>query len=183
MDELDDITLARARRGEPDAQARLVRAYQHPVYALLSRMRPGPPDRVDDLAQDTFVKVLRSLATFSPNGPARLSTWILTIATRTAIDAHRRSAKQVVALPDDLPEPAADEGPEGWTEAKWLKARVERAMAALDEEQRAVLILRAYHDLDYPEIAEALSLEVGTVKSRLSRARAALRAAMKGASS
>ena len=63
-------------------------------------------------------------------------------------------------------------------EQRELGRRVESAMAELPEDQRAVLVLRAYHDLDYPEIAVALGIEEGTVKSRLSRARAALRSVL-----
>jgi RNA polymerase sigma-70 factor (ECF subfamily) len=141
----------------------------------------------DDVAQESMLKVLEALPRFDPNGPAKLSTWILTVTVRTAIDALRR-AKKVVPLAasdgahgdEDDHGPAAEGGvdQEAVLEARDLKARVEAAMAELSDDQRAVLILRAYHDLDYPEIASALGIEEGTVKSRLSRARQALKDVM-----
>jgi len=74
--------------------------------------------------------------------------------------------------------PAPDASPEETASDRQQRRRIEAAMAALPEDMRAVLVLRAYNDLDYPEIAEVLGLELGTVKSRLGRARVALRAAM-----
>ena len=173
MDELDELTLARARRGDRRAQGELVRRYQGPVYRLLSRLLVAHPELVEDLLQDSLVKALGALPKFDPSGPAKLSSWILTIATRAGIDALRKHARIHVEL-DRSP----DEGPEELFCARELERRVKRAMAALPDDQRAVLVLRAYHDLDYPEIAGALGVEVGTVKSRLSRARAALRASL-----
>jgi RNA polymerase sigma-70 factor, ECF subfamily len=183
MEELDEVTLTRARRGDRKARGALVACYQRPVYALAFRMmvQKGAA-AADDLAQESMLKVLEALPRFDPKGAAKLSTWILTIATRTCIDALRRS-KKVVALHadgagEDLREaPPADDPEEAFRERE-LRVRVEAAMAALSEEQRAILILRAYHDLDYPEIASALALEIGTVKSRLARARQALKDAM-----
>src|SRR5215213_1464126 len=93
--ELDEVTLARAQRGDRAAQAMLVERYQRPVFALLSRMVGRERALVEDLAQETFLRVLRSLAGFTVNGPARLSTWIVTIATRLALDHLRRRAPRM----------------------------------------------------------------------------------------
>lgn len=175
MLELDPITLARAQRGDREARAAFVRAYQGPVYALLGRMLGPGRAPVDDAAQDCFLRALEALPRFDPTGPARLSTWVLTIATRLAIDAlrHRRRFQ---GLAEGELSPVLDGEALELARREW--AQVEVALAELSPEQRAILILRAHHDLDYPEIAAALSLEVGTVKSRLSRARAALREAL-----
>lgn len=209
--ELDEVTLARARRGEAAALSALVRHYQRAVYALVGRLMAGgrAVQAADDVAQEVFIRVCRGLARFDPAGPARLSTWILTIATRTTLNALRagqRSDRLVAeasahaglvatttagageggsgaisgragpagrdVAPDDPERAAAD---------RQLGRQVEAAIAAMPEELRAVLILRGYHDFDYPEIAAALGLELGTVKSRLGRARAELRAALAGA--
>ena len=100
------------------------------------------------------------------------------LATRLAIDELRR-ARRWVPIGDEgqgALEPVLDFEAIALARAEW--ARVEVVLAELRPEERAILILRAHHDLDYPEIAEALELSVGTVKSRLSRARAALREAM-----
>src|SRR4051812_28577943 len=174
--ELDEVTLARARRGDGTALGALVRHYERPVYALIGRMVVRRRDAsVDDLAQEAFIRVCRGLSRFDPAGSARLSTWILTIATRTCLNALRGRPP---APPEQRREEAAPGDPEQTAVERQERQRVEAAMAALPEEMRAVLILRAYHDFDYDEIAAALSLEVGTVKSRLGRARAALRAAL-----
>src|SRR5215470_7423239 len=98
-DELDDLTLARAQRGEQAAFRELVLRYQQRVFALLWRMLGARAERgtVEDLAQDTFVNVHRGLGRFRPGGPARLGTWILTIATRVALNHLRRAPVRVVA--------------------------------------------------------------------------------------
>jgi RNA polymerase sigma-70 factor (ECF subfamily) len=179
-DELDEVTLARARRGEPSALSELIKHYQRPVFALCGRlMCARSPAAVEDVAQEAFIRVIRGINKFEPGGPARLSTWILTVATRTCLNALRGRRREEPLDPDS-DAGRADDGasPEQSALAEERRRRVEQAMGALPEEMRAVLVLRAYHDLDYPEIAAALELEVGTVKSRLSRARAALREAL-----
>src|SRR2546421_7182234 len=177
--EIDELTLARARRGDSPALTALVRHYQRPVYALVGRLLVGrASEALDDVAQEAFIRVCKGLRRFEPEGRARLSTWILTIATRTCLnalrDGRRTQARQAAldgggAAPDDPEQSAAD---------RERQRRVEAAMASLPEEMRALLVLRAYHDFDYDEIAAALGLEIGTVKSRLGRARVALRAAV-----
>lgn len=173
--EVDDVTLARARGGDREALTALVRRYQRRVFALATRLLLGRPDlSPEDLAQESFLKALRGLSTFRPEGAARLSTWLLTITTRTCLDALRRRDRSA-PLPETLP---ASEDPEAHAGDRQLGRRVQAAIAALPVELQAVLVLRAYHDLDYPEIGAALDIPAGTVKSRLSRARAALVAAL-----
>ena len=184
-EELDELTLARARRGESAALSQLVRHYQRPVFALCARLLCSRASaQVEDVAQEAFIRVIRGLPKFDPQGTARLSTWILTVASRTCLNALRGKRREAPFM-----EPAGQDGaedgrgseapsPEQSAVERDLGRRVEAAMAALPEDMRAVLVLRAYHDLDNPEIASALELEVGTVKSRLSRARAALREAL-----
>jgi RNA polymerase sigma-70 factor (ECF subfamily) len=176
--EIDELTLARARRGDPSALSALVRHYQRPVYALVARLMLGRGGAArDDVAQEAFIRVCRGVPRFDPAGGARLSTWILTVATRTCLNALR-DGRRAAALEAD-PEPAAAPAdPERAASDRQLRRRVEAAMNALPEEMRAVLVLRAYHDFDYDEIAAAVGVEIGTVKSRLARARAALREAL-----
>lgn len=174
-DELDEVTLRRAQRGDADACRALVERYQRPVFALLSRLLGGGRRAaVEDLAQETFLQVFRGLAGFTPLGPARLSTWILTIASRRAIDELRRPERSVALVT----EPIAAERADGDAVRREVAAAIERALAALAPEYRAAFLLREYHGLDYADIARALAIDVGTVKSRLSRARAALREAL-----
>jgi RNA polymerase sigma-70 factor, ECF subfamily len=177
--ELDEVTLRRAQRGDQAACHALVRCYERRVFALLSRML-GAGDRalVEDLAQGTFLQVFRSLERFAPLGPARLSTWILTIASRRAIDALRRRPADA-AGPVSSPEVGVVSA--GADEQAWrrqLGRALEAAVADLAPDHRAAFLLREYHGLDYADIARALEIDVGTVKSRLSRARAALRRAL-----
>jgi RNA polymerase sigma factor (sigma-70 family) len=175
--ELDDLTLARARAGDEQALTALVDRDQRRVYALVTRMLVGHPQQVEDLAQEVFVKVLVGLPRFDPRGPAKLSSWILTVATRACLDVLKAKRPQTQEVPDSLP---AASDPEGETAQRQMGRRVEAAMAQLSEDMRAVIVLRAYHDFDYDEIAAALGLEVGTVKSRLGRARIALKEVLEG---
>ncbi len=168
----DELTLRRAQRGDERAWRDLIARFTRPVHALIWRMLAGRArDRVEDLVQETFVRVLRALPGFDPGGPASLSTWILTIATRLTLNELRRPE-----LMRSTEEPAG----EGDVARRELGAAIAKSIAALPADQRAVVVLREYHGLDYAEIAAALELDLGTVKSRLSRARAALRAALGG---
>jgi RNA polymerase sigma-70 factor (ECF subfamily) len=173
--ELDELTLVRAQRGEDPACRMLVETYQRPVFALLFRvLGPARAFLVEDLAQETFLRAFRALAAFDRAGPARLSTWILTIATRLALDELRRRPVEPSALPPPAPPPRADEA----AERRSVGDAIARAVGALQPEYRAAFVLREMHELSYEEIAGALAIDVGTVKSRLSRARAALREAL-----
>ena len=182
--EIDDLTLRRAQRGEARACRDLVLHYQRPVFALLGRLLCGAGRRgvIEDQAQETFLRVFRELPRFSIIGAARLSTWILTIATRRALDELRRRRLPPARLLDAADIPSADR-PDDVAERRDLCAAIERAAAALPAESRAVFLLRDFHDLEYQEIARALEIDLGTVKSRLWRARAAIRAAVVAAAS
>jgi RNA polymerase sigma-70 factor (ECF subfamily) len=175
--ELDELTLVRAQRGEDAACRQLVGLYQRRVFALLSRLL-GPSGRgaqVEDLAQETFLRAFRALAGFERAGAARLSTWILTIATRLALDELKKRAPRLVPLDAVvLPAPAAFDG----AERSLLGGVLARAIAALGPEQRATFLLREVHELSTEEVAVALDVDEGTVKSRLSRAKAQLREAL-----
>lgn len=171
-DEIDEITLRRAAAGERAASRVLVERYQHRVFALASRMLSRAPlATIEDIAQDTFLQVFRKLASFDPNGPARLSTWILTIAARRAIDELRKQRPALVATPERAGGQRADER----AHRREVIEAIEAALADLSPELRAAFLLREYHGLEYTEIATSLAIDLGTVKSRLSRARAALR--------
>jgi RNA polymerase sigma-70 factor (ECF subfamily) len=171
---LDELTLRRAQRGEERAWRALIERYRQPVHALIWRLLAGRArHRVEDLVQETFVRVLRALPGFDPVGPASLSTWMLTIAARLALNELRRP--EAASLEEEPAGPGADHADLG-TRRRQLAAAIGAGVAALPDAQRAVFVLREYHDLDYAEIAAALELDLGTVKSRLGRARAALRA-------
>src|SRR5262245_56140497 len=101
--EIDDLTLARAKRREEEACRALFRCYQGVVFAFLWRMMAPRATRaaVEDLTQETFLRAFEGLAAFSSAGPARLSTWILTIATRLALNELRRQRHAPAAPLDE----------------------------------------------------------------------------------
>jgi len=168
---VDELTLRRAQRGDERAWRDLVTRFQQPVYALIWRLLAGRArHRVEDLTQETFVRVLGALPGFDPAGPASLSTWILTIATRLTLNELRRPELAVLES-----EPVATERADQPAERQRLAAAIAACVAALPEPQRVVLVLREYGDLEYHDIARVLEIDLGTVKSRLARARTALR--------
>lgn len=168
---LDELTLRRAQRGDERAWRDLVERYQQPIHALIWRLLAGRArHRVEDLTQETFVRVLRALPGFDPSGPASLSTWMLTIATRLTLNELRRPDHEKL-----VGEPSSGERTDASAERARLGAAIAAGVARLPDPQRAVFVLREYHDLDYQDIAVVLELDLGTVKSRLARARAALR--------
>jgi len=177
---IDPFTLHRAQRGDRAARAVIIATHQHKVYAAVGRILVGWPDLWDDVAQDAFVKVLRALDRFDPNGPATLSTWILTIAARTAIDAARSASRADLADGGAVAHETthAAPSPEATASQRDLGRRVTAEVAELPPEQRAVLVLRVYHDMDYGEIADATGATKASVKARLNRARVALRRAL-----
>jgi len=172
--ELDELTLARAQRGDEAACRALVVRYQAPVFAMLGRML-GRGGSVEDLAQETFLRVFRALPGFRPAGPARLSSWILTIATRLALDELRRQRPRELG-DGDVEGVAAIEL--GIAERHALGTALDAAIAALPVEHRAAFLLREVYGLEYRAIADTLELDINTVKSRLHRARAALQVAL-----
>jgi RNA polymerase sigma-70 factor, ECF subfamily len=180
--DVDELTLARARRGDRQAFRALVERYERPVFALLGRMlfRAGRESLVEDLAQETFVRVFRGLSSFGSDGRNNVSAWILTIAARLAIDELRRRQPSAEPFDSRTLAVASPTATDDQSERRRIGSAIERAVAQLGPEYRAAFLLREVHDMDYESIAEALRVDVGTVKSRLSRARAALRRALQG---
>jgi RNA polymerase sigma-70 factor (ECF subfamily) len=178
--ELDEISLRRAQRGDENAFRILIERYQRPVFDLLYRMlnRTHAQDRVEDLTQDTFVRVYSALERFNPAGSARLSTWILTIATRLALNELRKTRRTTVPLATVETLSTAANGEDALARRQVGDALI-AAVANLDEKHRAVVILREYHGFEYGDIATTLDINVNTVKSRLARARQSLRLALR----
>jgi len=180
--ELDEVTLARAARGDQVAARTVFEHYHRSVHAYLWRMLAphGTRALVEDLTQDTFLRAFAGLARFQPGGAARLSTWLFTIATRVALNELRRKKRKPEATVDvDLIAIPGGADPREQAERKAVGAILARAIAELPDDARAVILLREYHDQSLDEIARALEVPVGTVQSRLARARTALRAALK----
>ncbi|HXY73019.1 MAG TPA: sigma-70 family RNA polymerase sigma factor [Actinomycetota bacterium] len=163
---------ARAVAGDDGAFAELVRRHERRVYNLALRML-GRSEDARDAAQDAFVSCYRNLSKF--RGEAAFSTWLHRIAVNACYDVLRRR-RDVLGL-DEAPEPppAADHG-----DAVTTSVDVRRALLAIPDEFRTVLVLHDIQDLGYDEIARILEVPVGTVKSRLHRARVALGRALGG---
>jgi RNA polymerase sigma-70 factor (ECF subfamily) len=170
-DESDEQMMAAVLHGDRAALAVLVERHHGPVLSYLYRLTGGHHPLAEDLAQETFLALLtdRRAATYAMGRPFK--PWLYAIATNLARDhfksaAARRTADapeaELLALYDDAPSPeeraiAADEG-----------SRVAAALGQLGEEYRVALLLRFYQGLSLQEIAEALGIPLGTVKSRLS---------------
>jgi RNA polymerase sigma-70 factor, ECF subfamily len=175
--EIDAATLRACQSGDARATSAFVRHYQRTVFAFLSRALGAGP-HVEDLAQEVFLRAARGLAAFRIDGPARPSTWLLTIASRVAIDARRQRQTFAQAVADDA---AVDPRT---PETERQRAELGRALSAaardLPDEQRDAFILAEFHGLTMTEIAETLGIPESTAKTRLFRAREKLRHALRG---
>ena len=154
--------------------------FRKPVWRLARRLT-GNDDEAFDATQEIFLRVWRGLAGF--RGHAKLSTWVFQIAWNYLRGHHRRQQNRLTAVVGDAdtrvaraPDPGP--GPERRALAADLLSRVTEAMDELPEHYRVVLWLRDAEDLSYQEIAEVLDLPIGTVRSRLARARASLKKAV-----
>jgi len=176
--ELDADTLEGCCAGEPVAVRRFITRYQGTVFAFLSRSLGRGP-HVEDLAQEVFLRACRSLPRFDSAGTARVSTWLLTIASRLAIDARRKRQLLVVPLDADTFAPSADT-PETERRRLEIGRALEAAAAQLSDDQRDAFVLSEFHGLDTRNIAAVLGIPENTVKTRLFRARAQLRVLLKG---
>ncbi|MBI5762334.1 MAG: sigma-70 family RNA polymerase sigma factor [Planctomycetes bacterium] len=166
--------LACSRAGDTAAFGRLVELYADRVVTVCARM---VRDRgvAEDLAQEAFVKAWQSLASF--DGRSAFYTWLYRIAMNLCL-SERRRPRRVVNMADEGLANRRESGealPGDAAELKEEHARVLTALAELDEEHRAVVVLRDVQGLDYEEIAGILGVPRGTVKSRLHRGRMELR--------
>jgi len=158
------------QRGSRDAFAELFRRYRDKMYGFFHR-RTANPARAEELAQETFLAALKAAPRFEPRALVR--TWLFGIAMNLLMADRRKShadvAQPLPAVPLDADaSPAPDCDPAA---AIWVRD----ALAQLDDDHREILLLREYEQLSYTEIAALLSLPVNTVRSRLFRARMALK--------
>jgi RNA polymerase sigma-70 factor (ECF subfamily) len=165
--------LARLKEGDARAFEELVIAHQHRVFGVALRML-GNAAEAEEVAQEAFLRAHRAIGSF--RGEAKLSTWLYGIASRLCLNrlagGERRLVRGEVEL-DRLAEPGAD--PAADLERSEVEQALHRAIAELPEERRIVVVLRDLEGLSYEEIAAALELELGTVRSRLHRARTDLK--------
>jgi RNA polymerase sigma-70 factor (ECF subfamily) len=164
----DDATLAAgAATGDRDALEVLLERHVDRVHAICRRVL-GNPDDALDATQEALLAISRAIGRF--DGRAAFTTWLYRVATNAAIDELRRRRRRPV--PDDLlpMEASAGPGPEGVVD----RLDIDAALARVPEEFRVAVVLRDLCDLDYARIAEVLGVPTGTVRSRISRGRAAL---------
>jgi RNA polymerase sigma-70 factor (ECF subfamily) len=171
--ELDRAVLLRCKAGDPMAFRAFVVRYEKPVFALLSRMLGRGP-HVEDLAQETFLRAYRAFGGFDVDAAARPSTWLLTIATRLALDSRKRKVPE----PIKAPEPIESTTPETERKRRELGRAIANAADELPDDQRAAFVLAEFHDMSIAEIAGALDVPENTAKTRLFRAREKMRAAL-----
>ena len=171
--------------GDDQACTRLVTDHQRMVFQLALHLL-GDPQEAQDLTQEVFLKVFRTLPQF--RGQSTLRTWIYRIVVNQASNRQRwwrrRKKSQQVALDEhaamhgELPEVRNFAMPDRVLQQREVAGRVWQALDALPFDQRAVIVLREIDGLSYEEIATSLNVAVGTVKSRLARARESLRLAL-----
>src|SRR5262245_15907822 len=179
--------LDECRQGDPHAFARLVALHERLVFNLCARLL-GDLEEARDVSQEVFLQVFRTLARFQ--GRSTFKTWIYRIAVNQCYNRRRwwrrRRRDQLVSLdllaPADEARLCTSRGPEQDYESEECSRRVQRALQGLPFPQRTVLLLREVEGLSCEQVAEAVGIAVGTVKSRLSRAREMLRRELEKAS-
>lgn len=172
--------IQQAQQGDVQAFNQLVLDYQDRVYTVAYRIM-GEQESAADAAQDAFIAAFKKLHTFRGGS---FKSWLLRIVTNGCYDELRRRKRRPADSLEDLAPDSADdppqlvskaENPEEYTERAELSRAIENCIRGLSPEHRTLVVLRDVEDLDYQEIADTTGLGLGTVKSRLSRARARLR--------
>ncbi|MDD5759823.1 MAG: sigma-70 family RNA polymerase sigma factor [Desulfobulbaceae bacterium] len=174
--------IAKFKEGDKAAYERLVRLYQDRVYSLCRHLLSNAHE-AEDAAQDSFIKAYRNLSHFTPD--ASFYTWLYRITVNTCLDYKKRpffsslfmrssddEEFQAWELPDEL-------SPERLYESKQMGQALQRALQKISPKFKVVIVLKEMEGLTYEEIAEVLDVSMGTVKSRISRAREELVVAMK----
>lgn len=175
--EEEAAVIRRVGEGDVNAFEALVAAYEKNVYNLALRMTGNAQD-AEDMAQEAFIKAYNSLPSF--RGDSKFSVWLYRIVSNVCLDFLRRQNRRPTAslsVEDEDGEetqfdvPDESQSPELLLERSLTRDAVQRGLLSLSGEQRQILLLREIQGLSYEEIAQALDLETGTVKSRIFRAR------------
>jgi RNA polymerase sigma-70 factor, ECF subfamily len=165
----------RLQRGETEAFEMLVRRHEKTIFNLVYRML-SDYDEAAEVSQEVFLSAYRAIGQF--RGDANFSTWLYRIAlnhTSTRRKTLIRRQQRNVAIEDTEPVRDLQPGPAETMEKKEIRERVQRALNSLEPDDATVILLRDLQDIPYEEVARLLEIPVGTVKSRLHRARQALK--------
>ncbi|HWI55306.1 MAG TPA: sigma-70 family RNA polymerase sigma factor [Desulfobacteria bacterium] len=175
----EDILVDLARRGDMEAFEQLVARYESRVFTIAYRFT-GNYDDASDLAQEAFIRVYRSISSF--RGESSLLTWLTRVVTNVCKDELRRRAKQKVVSIEEMTEKGQVSEPESRQKTleeavlkKEWQEEVQQILNSLTYEHRAVIIMRDVQGYSYEEIAGFLECSLGTVKSRINRARQILK--------
>lgn len=177
----DQEVVERARNGKESAFRELIRRYERPVFSLIFRL-VRDRERAEDLAQDTFIKVLNALDRYDPS--FKFSSWIFKIAHNTALDDLRRKHPETLSI-DGSPHAATsdeleatvltpvsvDETPEDFTSSREIGTHIEEAIGRLRVEYRTAILLCHVEGRPYEEVARIMNVPLGTVKTYIHRAR------------
>lgn len=179
--DVDQQLVERVQRGDKRAFELLVSKYQRRIFRLLSRMIRDPAE-IEDVAQEAFVKAYRALANF--RGESAFYTWLYRIAINTAKNHLVSQGRRVpTTTANDVEEAEAFEDaallrevatPDSMLQSRQVAEAVNRAIEKLPEELRTAIVLRELEGLSYEEIAETMACPIGTVRSRIFRAREAI---------
>ena len=188
----DAVLVEKCQQGDQDAMETLIIRYQNRIYNVILKICANTDDAAE-LTQETFVKALENINKFK--GKSSFYTWTFRIAVNTTINYCKKNVKlgihsldaeieskdgqakamlKQILIDDNCPDPA------DIAQSKELTGLIIKAMTRLDDNHRTIIVLRDIEDMNYDNIAEVLNIELGTVKSRLSRARSNLREIMEG---
>src|SRR6187455_3638056 len=178
--EVDQELVLRAQRGDKRAYELLVMKYQRKLGRLLSRWVRDPAE-VEDVTQEAFIKAYRALPSF--RGDSAFYTWLYRIAINTAKNHLVASGRKPISYDLDTQDPEQAgilnelrelDTPEALVQSEEIRDTINRAIHALPEELRTAILLREIEGLSYEEIAQTMECPVGTVRSRIFRAREAI---------
>lgn len=182
MSSNEQLLLERSKAGDIAAFEKLIEVYQKKIFNLAYRM-VGNHDDAADLAQEALIRIFKSIANFKEQ--SSFSTWVYRITTNVCLDEIRKKKnRRVLSLDEEIHVEdgemqrqimSDDPLPDEVVEREELRSIVNGAIGSLPEEQRLVISLRDIQGLSYDEIAEVLDCPTGTVKSRINRARQALK--------
>lgn len=177
MQQDDAALVALSKKGDLPAFNQIVERYQSQVYSVAARI-VGDLTTAEDISQETFVSAHRALSKFRGGS---LRAWLLRIASNLSYDFLRSTKRRPETSLDESMEnpsfslPSKDPSPERVAELGELRSEIEKAIASLPDDQRATLVLIDVQGFSYEEASEATGANMGTVKSRLSRARRGVR--------